>query len=206
MEVCKTNAYENEHKKIPGNPSTAKSSSIKLKTRKNNESLRVLTDEQLKFSIYKGYIVIKNAIPKGQEKSTADFLWERIILISSECSYIVPSDMISYSDPKSATYAVSRGISNMTKGTYITSNEIVPGPTLSKGAKKNIKEKAKYKNVITRRVETNLIKTERQNSLLEHFAATEETAKTISYPCSSHYSAINGSAIKFDGFSSGGIF
>ncbi len=76
MEVYKTNAYESGHKKIPGNPSTAKSSSLKLNRRKNNEPLRVLTEEQWKFWINKGYIVIKNAIPREQAKSTADFLWE----------------------------------------------------------------------------------------------------------------------------------
>ena len=76
MEVYKTNAYKSEHKKIPGNPSTAKSSSLKLNTRKNSEPLRVLTEEQWKFWINKGYIVIKNAIPREQAKSTADFLWE----------------------------------------------------------------------------------------------------------------------------------
>ena len=76
MVVYKTNAYESGHKKIPGNPSTAKSSSLKLNTRKNSEPLRVLTEEQWKFWINKGYIVIKNAIPREQAKSTADFLWE----------------------------------------------------------------------------------------------------------------------------------
>tara|TARA_B100000035_G_scaffold70382_1_gene57770 strand:+ start:228 stop:1199 length:972 start_codon:yes stop_codon:yes gene_type:complete len=76
MEIYKTNAYESGHKKIPGNPSTAKSSSLKLNTRKNSEPLRVLTEEQWKFWINKGYIVIKNAIPREQAKSTADFLWE----------------------------------------------------------------------------------------------------------------------------------
>ena len=76
MEVYKTNAYESGHKKIPGNPSTAKSSSLKLNTRKNNEPLRVLSEEQWKFWINKGYIVIRNAIPREQAKSTADFLWE----------------------------------------------------------------------------------------------------------------------------------
>ena len=76
MEVFKTNAYESQHKKIPGNPSTAKSSSLKLNTRKNNEPLRGLTEEQWKFWINKVYIVIKNAIPREQAKSTANFLWE----------------------------------------------------------------------------------------------------------------------------------
>ena len=75
MEVYKTNAYESEHKKIPGNPSTAKSSSLKLNTRKNSEPLRVSLKNNGNFGLTR-YIVIKNAIPREQAKSTADFLWE----------------------------------------------------------------------------------------------------------------------------------
>ena len=92
--------------------------------------------------------------------------WGRIIFISSECSYIVPSDMISYSATKSAIHAVSRGISNMTKGTGVTSNVIVPGSTLSKGAEKFISEKAKSENKSAREIETNFFRNERQNLYL----------------------------------------
>lgn len=66
----------NAHKDIPGNPSTAKSSTKKLNDRPNNEPLGVLTDEQWKFWKHNGYIVIKNAVPKSQAKETANFLWE----------------------------------------------------------------------------------------------------------------------------------
>jgi hypothetical protein len=66
----------NAHKAIPGNPSTATSSSIKLSDRSNSEPLRVLSEEDWKFWIYNGYVIIKNAVPKEQVKRTADFLWE----------------------------------------------------------------------------------------------------------------------------------
>ena len=66
----------NAHKDIPGNPSTAKSSTIKLNDRSNGEPLRVLTEEDWKCWIHNGYVVIKNAVPKEQAKRTADFLWE----------------------------------------------------------------------------------------------------------------------------------
>ena len=70
------NKYASEHKEIPGNPSTAKSSSKKLNNRQNKNLLRVLTENQWSFWVQKGYIVIKNAIPKKQAEDTANFLWE----------------------------------------------------------------------------------------------------------------------------------
>ena len=69
-------APENPHKEIPGNPSTASSSKIKLSDRSDGESLRVLSEEDWKFWITNGYVIIKNAVPKGQVKQLADFLWE----------------------------------------------------------------------------------------------------------------------------------
>jgi ectoine hydroxylase-related dioxygenase (phytanoyl-CoA dioxygenase family) len=76
MNANSTSQYKSEHKDIPGNPSTAKSSTLKLNQRKNNEPLKVLTEEQWRFWQEKGYVVIQNAISKEQASQTADFLWE----------------------------------------------------------------------------------------------------------------------------------
>ncbi len=64
------------HVDIPGNPSTATSSKIKLSDRTNGEPLRVLTEEDWTFWKHNGYIVIKNAVPREQALATADFIWE----------------------------------------------------------------------------------------------------------------------------------
>lgn len=64
------------HKEIPGNPSTATSSHIKLSDRSNGQSLRVLTEEDWAFWIRNGYVVVKNAVPREQALKTAEFLWE----------------------------------------------------------------------------------------------------------------------------------
>ncbi len=69
-------AYQSEHKEIPGNPSTAKSSVHKLNNRENGKPLRVLTEEQWSFWREKGYVVIKEALTREQAQKTADFLWE----------------------------------------------------------------------------------------------------------------------------------
>ena len=49
----------NYHEDIPGNPSTATSSKIKLNDRSNGVPLRVLTDQDWDFWINNGYIVVK---------------------------------------------------------------------------------------------------------------------------------------------------
>src|SRR5947209_4653255 len=67
---------DNAHKDIPGNPSTAKSSAVKLNDRSNGKPLKVLSEEDWKFWISNGYIVIKNAVPREQAQRTAAFLWE----------------------------------------------------------------------------------------------------------------------------------
>ena len=66
----------NGHKDIPGNPSTSKSSKVKLNDRSNGKPLHVLSEEDWQFWKYNGYIIIKNAVPKEQVERLADFLWE----------------------------------------------------------------------------------------------------------------------------------
>ncbi|MDO6601419.1 phytanoyl-CoA dioxygenase family protein [Arenibacter palladensis] len=69
-------ANKNPHEKIPGNPSTSTTSKIVLNDRSNGKPLRMLSEEDWKFWLYNGYIVVKNAIAKEQAQETAQFLWE----------------------------------------------------------------------------------------------------------------------------------
>ena len=64
------------HKEIPGNPSTATSSKLKLNDRSKIKELKILSEDDWEFWIENGYVVIKNAVPKEQAAKTADFLWE----------------------------------------------------------------------------------------------------------------------------------
>ena len=74
--TSKTMAPENEHKEIPGNPSTAKSSKFQLRTSATEDTLRVLTLEQWEFWKENGYVVVKNAVSRKRASETATFLWE----------------------------------------------------------------------------------------------------------------------------------
>jgi NAD(P)-dependent dehydrogenase (short-subunit alcohol dehydrogenase family) len=69
--------------------------------------------------------------------------WGRIIFISSESALQIPEEMIHYGMTKTAQIAVSRGLAELTKGTNVTVNSILPGPTFSEGAGNFVKDMAK---------------------------------------------------------------
>jgi Phytanoyl-CoA dioxygenase (PhyH) len=67
----------NAHKDIPGNPSTATTSKIKLRTSlADGQPLRVLSEADWKFWIENGYVIVKKAVPRAQALRTAQFVWE----------------------------------------------------------------------------------------------------------------------------------
>ena len=67
--MAPTMAPDNAHKDIPGNPSTAKSSAVKLNDRSNGKPLACTKRSRLEFLDHNGYMVIKNAVPREQERS-----------------------------------------------------------------------------------------------------------------------------------------
>ncbi|WP_158860674.1 phytanoyl-CoA dioxygenase family protein [Lunatibacter salilacus] len=64
------------HKEIPGNPSTATSSKIRLNDRSNGRPLKVLTDDDWDFWKNNGFVVINNAVPREYTNRMANLLWE----------------------------------------------------------------------------------------------------------------------------------
>lgn len=68
--------YKNEHQAKPGNPTIGKTSQLKLNDRSNGRPLRVLSEADWNFWVHNGFVVIKQAVSKGQAAATAAFLWE----------------------------------------------------------------------------------------------------------------------------------
>ncbi|WP_419213542.1 SDR family NAD(P)-dependent oxidoreductase [Maribacter sp. X9] len=122
--------------------------------------------------------------------------WGRIIFISSESGINIPEEMVHYGMTKTAQLAISRGIAETTKGTKVTVNSVLPGPTLSEGVKEfaGIGEDQSQEEV-----ENQFFKTERPTSLIQRFATTQEVANMVTYVASPLSSATNGAALKVDG-------
>ncbi|PKA17935.1 SDR family NAD(P)-dependent oxidoreductase [Leptospira haakeii] len=125
--------------------------------------------------------------------------WGRILFISSESGIQIPNEMIHYGVTKSAQISLGRGIAELTKGTNVTVNSILPGPTRSEGVEGFLEDLAKQQNVSTSTVEKEFFKNARPTSLLQRFATVEEVANLAVYLSSPLSSATNGAALRVDG-------
>lgn len=125
--------------------------------------------------------------------------WGRIIFISSESGVNIPEEMIHYGMTKTAQLAVSRGLAELTKGSNVTVNTVLPGPTSSEGAGKFVEQAAKSQNKTKEEVEKDFFQHMRPSSILQRFTKTEEIANLIVYVASPLSSATNGAALKADG-------
>ncbi|MBN3582769.1 SDR family oxidoreductase [Algoriphagus aestuarii] len=145
-------------------------------------------------NVMSGIRLARHYFPKMLSKN-----WGRIIFISSESGVFIPDEMIHYGMTKTAQIAVSRGLAELTKGTEVTVNSILPGPTKSKGVGTFIEDLAKSGNISTKEVEADFFKNMRPTSLIQRFAAVEEVADTVVYFSSPLASATNGAAIRVEG-------
>jgi NAD(P)-dependent dehydrogenase (short-subunit alcohol dehydrogenase family) len=125
--------------------------------------------------------------------------WGRIIFISSESAVQIPEEMIHYGMTKTAQLAISRGLAELTKGTAVTVNSVLPGPTLSEGVGGFIDNLAKDQNKTTAQVEADFFKTIRPTSIIQRFLNTDEVANMVTYLVSPLASATNGAAIRAEG-------
>jgi NAD(P)-dependent dehydrogenase (short-subunit alcohol dehydrogenase family) len=125
--------------------------------------------------------------------------WGRIIFISSESGYQIPAEMIHYGMTKSAQIAVARGLAELTIGTGVTVNTVLPGPTRSRGVGDFVVEMARAAGKSPEAVEAEFFTTARPSSLLQRFATTEEVASLVTYVASPLSSATNGAALRVDG-------
>jgi len=125
--------------------------------------------------------------------------WGRIIFISSESAIHIPEEMIHYGMTKTAQLSISRGLAELTKGTNVTVNSVLPGPTKSEGVGTFIADFAKAKNMSPEKAEEDFFNTARPTSLIRRFASTEEIANLVTYLASPLSSATNGAALRADG-------
>jgi NAD(P)-dependent dehydrogenase (short-subunit alcohol dehydrogenase family) len=125
--------------------------------------------------------------------------WGRIVFISSESALNIPKEMIHYGVTKTAQLAVSRGLAEMTRGTAVTVNSVLPGPTMSEGVEAFVKDLAKQNGQSVEEAASQFVKQFRPTSLLQRFASVEEIANMVVYTSSKEASATNGAALRAEG-------
>lgn len=125
--------------------------------------------------------------------------WGRIVLVASEAGLNIPPDMIHYGVSKAGEIALGRGLAELTAGTGVTINTVLPGPTRSSGADEFLADYAARHGIQPEEADGHASRTLRPTTLLQRMARVEEVAHMILYACSREASATNGAALRAEG-------
>ena len=125
--------------------------------------------------------------------------WGRVVFVSSESAIFVPKEMVHYGFSKSAQLVIARGAAELTKGTKVTVNSVLPGPTWVELAPVRLGARAKAQGTTADELAKRTFTERRPASLLQRYASPEEIANLICYVCSKASSATNGAALRADG-------
>lgn len=121
----------------------------------------------------------------------------RIVFISSESGINPAPEMAHYSATKSTQLSISRSLAELTKGSRVTVNTVLPGSTRTDSVIKFIQDV--FPGVEPVEAEKRFVVENRSSSLIQRLIRPEEIADLVAFVCSPRAAAINGSALRADG-------
>jgi NAD(P)-dependent dehydrogenase (short-subunit alcohol dehydrogenase family) len=125
--------------------------------------------------------------------------WGRIIFIASESALMIPGEMVHYGMTKTAQLAIARGLAEQTRGTNVTVNSVMPGPTRSEGIVGFIRSVVDNKDAPEAEREAEFFAKFRPTSLIRRLIEAEEIASMVAFIASPLAAATNGAAVRVEG-------
>jgi NAD(P)-dependent dehydrogenase (short-subunit alcohol dehydrogenase family) len=157
-----------------------------------------ITDEDwlrlFNINVMSGVRLTRNYLPAMMQRN-----WGRIIFIASESAISTPPEMIHYGMTKTAQLAIARGLAETTKGTGVTVNSVMPGPTRSEGIVEFLQKMSSSANATPEEAEAEFFQKHRSASLLQRLIEPEEIAHLVAYLASPLSAATNGAALRAEG-------
>jgi NAD(P)-dependent dehydrogenase (short-subunit alcohol dehydrogenase family) len=151
--------------------------------------------EYYQINVMSGVRLSRHFLPAMLERNSG-----RILFISSECGLRPLPHMTAYSVSKTSQISLARGLAEMTKGTKVTVNSILPGPTMTGGVRAYMEDFGKEHGIDDRDEAIKRYFAEHETtSLLQRFLDPQEVANVTVFLCSPLASGINGIAQHVDG-------
>ena len=120
-----------------------------------------------------------------------------IINVSSEAAVKPLPQMIHYSMTKTAMLSISRGLAELTKGTAVRVNSLLPGPTWTGGVEDYFEGLAQQEGRPLEDVLSNYFQEHEPTSLIQRFAQVDEIADAAIFLAEN--GAVNGSSLRVEG-------
>ncbi|WP_066038946.1 SDR family NAD(P)-dependent oxidoreductase [Herbiconiux solani] len=147
----------------------------------------------LQVNLMSGVRLSRALLPRMLERGRG-----RIVFVGSESGVNVPADMIPYGVTKAAMIALANGLAKLTRGSEVTVNTVLGGPTYSDGVAATVEGLAALQGLAAADLKAAIIGGNR-TSLLERFIDPDEIANLVAYLASPLSSATNGAALRADG-------
>ncbi|OWQ65382.1 SDR family NAD(P)-dependent oxidoreductase [Stenotrophomonas maltophilia] len=148
----------------------------------------------LEVNVLSGVRLSRHYFPRMLERN-----WGRVIFMSSEVGAFTPPDMVHYGVSKSAQLAVSRGLAELTRGTGVTVNSVLPSATRSDGIVEYLRQTAPRPGMTDAEIEAHFFQTYRPSSLIARMIEADEIAAMVALLASPLGAASNGAAVRVEG-------
>jgi 3-oxoacyl-[acyl-carrier protein] reductase len=121
----------------------------------------------------------------------------RVVFVSSESGINPAPEMAHYSATKTMQLSVSRNLAELTKGSRVTVNAVLPGPTASEGVAAFIANV--FPGLEALEAQKKFMAENRPTSLIQRLTDPSEIADFVTFIVSERASAVNGAALRVDG-------
>lgn len=121
----------------------------------------------------------------------------RVVFISSEAAVTPAPELPHYSATKTMELSISRNFAELTKGTGVTVNAVLPGSTRTEGVQEFVQNL--FPELPYEQAEARFMAENRSTSLLARLIDPDEIADVVAFVCSARSGAINGASLRADG-------
>jgi len=121
----------------------------------------------------------------------------RVIFVASESGINPAPEMAHYSATKTMQLSLSRNLAELTKGTRVTVNAVLPGPVNTEGVGGFIANV--FPELTPEMAHEKFMRENRPTSLIQRLTDPAEIADFVTFIASAKASAINGAALRVDG-------
>lgn len=156
-------------------------------------------DDEIWEKYFRTNVLAANGLSKFYLPKMLENDFGRIIFIASEEAIMPSGQMPQYCMTKSMLLSLSKSLSKLTIGTEVTTNTIMPGPTLSENVYQIIEGLYPDKDMTFSEKEKDFMTTNLPQSEIQRFIKPFEIGRMTTFVCSPYASAFKGSPIRMDG-------
>lgn len=156
-------------------------------------------DDEIWEKYFRTNVLAANGLCKFYLPKMLENDFGRIIFIASEEAIMPSGQMPPYCMTKTMLLSLSKSLSKLTKGTEVTINTIMPGPTLSENVYQIIDSMYANLEMSFPEKEKKFMTTNLPQSEIQRFIKPIEIGRITTFICSPYASAFKGSPIRMDG-------